>query len=424
MSHQTTDTFPHRYHEERLADGVRYTLPPRRLHRLRWAGAAVLGTALFAALFLCGWMAIPVAAGWQMIQQGGAFGWALCAFGALALFGLNKCWGLMLLGVAILTNRTACEVALRDQELLVHERYFGCRWTRKIDAAASELRGLHTGAARLEKSQADNTSLKAWLGDYDHAIFATQSNGKSVMIVACYPRQLLSQLADALADQLPEITQVTDQPLETNRVMKVEQPWIIDLAQPADSDIAAQRRPDGTTYRVPAAGFAKGAHGLHWFAIFWNSIVAILMIPIVTGVLTKPAEVALEALNMLPFLAIGIGVALAAINMARRKTAIVTAGHQLMVISEGIFGQKTRTWNADELKFVCVGPSELAVNDVPVMELQFHQNGGKFGVLSELSNDELNWLAARISHELGLIRSDTELLRTETTPPAVPAPTT
>ena len=91
MGHRTVHAAADRYHEERLHGGVRFTLPPRRLARLRWSGAAILAVCLFATLFLMGWMAVPVAAGWQMMQQGNAFGWALFAFAALALFGVRKC---------------------------------------------------------------------------------------------------------------------------------------------------------------------------------------------------------------------------------------------------------------------------------------------------------------------------------------------
>lgn len=415
--------FPLRFHEERLTDGARFALPPRRLKRARSIGAVVVSVALVAGAVLVSWMVVFIGGGWRMVQQGDAFGWALCGLGATAVVGMGKCWQYVLLGLAIFMNRTACLIELVGDQLLVHEKYFGRQWTRKVKTAISEFRDLRVGKARLESSKADNTTLESWLGAFDNAIFATGPVGPAVpvhptgpvksiaalkptVIVACYPHQLLCQLAASLRDHLPGVTTLTTAESLTTCPLNEHMSFQV-VSPPRDSDILIEQRTDGATYRVPPAGFAKGSKGLFTFAIFWNVIVLALVTFVGFAMANDlDGSIAFFGLLLVPFVAIGIGVALAAANMARRKTAIVTAGREVFVISEGIFGKKTRTWHADDLDFVCAGPSGLTVNDVTVMELQFHQGGGKFGVLSERSREELMWLATRISCELGLLTID------------------
>jgi hypothetical protein len=179
------------------------------------------------------------------------------------------------------------------------------------------------------------------------------------------------------------------------------------VKKPVASDIQVERRAGGSTYRVPAAGMLKGSKGLFLFAVIWNVFISFFLIALAAACF-KNAQMKnfLPILFMLPFIAVGVGTMLWSVNMGRRKTAIVTAGDELLVISEGIFGKNTRRFNADALSSVHMGPSGMSVNDVPVMELQFHAGGGKFGVLSERSNDELEWLAVQVSLELGLLEVD------------------
>jgi hypothetical protein len=70
----------------------------------------------------------------------------------------------------------------------------------------------------------------------------------------------------------------------------------------------------------------------------------------------------------------------------------------------GPFGTKERLLPRAELAAICIGPSGMAVNDRPVMELQFHLHAPKkrVGCLSQLTDEELRWLAYELRRRLQL----------------------
>jgi hypothetical protein len=396
------------YDEQRLPDGVRIAMPRRVLGQLRWLGLAAVLVGSFGLVFMAVWLSLWMSAGWQIVQQGQWFGWLLCAVGLAVLAVLRKCWQLLALGVATAANRTSSEIEIRDETVYLHERFGAVRWTRKIQIPVSDIRTLWVGIARHQRSQADAVAMQSWLGSYHSAIYAELDEDRAPVLMApCYPPALLAKLAARLAVLLPNAAVVKREPavkaLRTNS--SDEAPPVAKIVkQPVASDIQVERRAGGTTYRVPPAGLLKGSKGLFLFAVIWNVAIGVFVAICVASTIKEPITPHLAAvLFMIPFIAIGVITMLAAINMGRRKTVIVTAGDELLVISEGIFGKKTRRWHASELSHVHVGPSGISVNDVPVMELQFRSGKVKFGVLSERSYDELEWLAVQVSLELGLL---------------------
>jgi hypothetical protein len=398
------------YVEERLPDGVRFTLPKRRLGSLRWLGLIAVVGAGFGFCFLAAWMLAPIQSGWNHIQQGNAFGWGLIAFGCLPLFGFHHVTLLLVCGRAVITNRTSTSIEIRDNRLTIHERFMGKRWTRQVAIPVSQIQELKVGKAKLETSQIDAQREHELMGSHRSALYIEGTEPKPTVIAAAYPQRLLEDLAHDLRRYLTAVTQVESTTIPILDAISdgdTRQPATLE-SQPNDSNIEVEPRPGGTIYRVPAAGI-RGTKGLFLFAIVWNLFIS--------GFFGMMAFLAFQEgesppiilmLFLIPFVAVGIGVALMSLNMARRRTAIATAGGQLFVISEGIFGKKTRTWNDCELRDVRVGPSGMAVNDAPVLEIQFHTDSGKFGVLSERANDELRWLAGQLSLELGLIEACTD----------------
>ena len=62
-----------------------------------------------------------------------------------------------------------------------------------------------------------------------------------------------------------------------------------------------------------------------------------------------------------------------------------------------------RAWRAGELSAIRIGPSGMSVNDVPVMELQIHpKDGKKVGLLSQLDDEEIDWIAAHLRKALNV----------------------
>ncbi|MBP89455.1 MAG: hypothetical protein CMJ64_22555 [Planctomycetaceae bacterium] len=276
--------------------------------------------------------------------------------------------------------------------------------------------------------------VSKWLGDSEAALVAETSDGKEFLVAVAYPRDLLLQLAEDLAPRLEAETMVASEviardPLKTleerpsAKSIEVvegppaEQDDVLCPSQPADSIATIERRPYGITIDIPPAGIWKGSRGLTFFAVIWNGFLSIFITVIVLS-MTGAIEVEgdkpgwLMLLFMIPFLAVGVGVALAAINMGRRHATIATADDLVMVVRHSIFGKKTHEWSADKIDEIKVGPSGMEVNDVPVMELQIHSRSHKkFGCLSQLDQDELAWISGELNQALTIRRPDSAVVR-------------
>jgi hypothetical protein len=132
-----------------------------------------------------------------------------------------------------------------------------------------------------------------------------------------------------------------------------------------------------------------------------------LLAPLIGGNLVKVNKADVAALWIIPlilalFWMAAIGFLLGAINMGLRRAALAVTGGSLLVIQTGIFGSKRRQWEPGDVEAIACGPSGLEVNSVPVLELQIHDGGGKFGLLSGRSDAELEWIASELRQALGV----------------------
>jgi len=66
-----------------------------------------------------------------------------------------------------------------------------------------------------------------------------------------------------------------------------------------------------------------------------------------------------------------------------------------------LFRGMRHEWSKDQVTAIRAGPSGMAMNDVPVLELQVHPNtGAKVGLLAGHDVDELRWLATVLRRNL------------------------
>ena len=164
---------------------------------------------------------------------------------------------------------------------------------------------------------------------------------------------------------------------------------------PAGASIRIERFDDGLTIEIPPAGIA-GSLGLFLFAAIWD-VFAVLLLFIALGNEKQQGAVWVLPLIVVVFWAVGIGLLLAAIHMARRRAAIAVTSGTLMVIQTGLFGSKQRTWEPGEVEAVRLGHSGITVNDKPVQELQIFDGGAaKFGMLAGRKDEELEWIAGQL----------------------------
>lgn len=410
-----------------LGGGARYRLPRRKFRRARHLGWVVVGGGLILTLFMLGWMSGPVLGGikdWSRDQGVALFSIAFACFG---LIGLVPGIGALLGGLAIVMNRSRCDIQVRDGKIKVKDRFFLARLRRKREIhGIVSLRLMSADKAQIDdEHEAPPIDVSTWLGDFDMALIA-KTQGKDFPIAIAYPRETLVRLAEELAPRLEaqlDIESTATQTYADNRAdsLPVRSKIVIEeddyesepivIEQPVDSTATIERRDYGITIEIPPAGIWKGSKGLMVFAVLWNSFISLFL---VIGVLATIGVIEMEdgsppwvmLLFMIPFVAVGVGITLAAINMGRRHATIATADDLVMVVRHTIFGKTTKEWSAADIDSIRCGNSGMEVNDVPVKELQIIPvKENKFGCLSQLDEAELKWIASELNQALGVTAS-------------------
>jgi hypothetical protein len=399
--------------------GVRYVLPRRELGKARHVGWFLAGMGLFGTLFMIGWMWMPLMEGLKMVNKQEGIGFGLIGFGLLGLFGLVPAVGMLVIGLAVVAHRTRCVVEVAQGKLFSTERLLFLRWRRKCPT--ERIRRLRVTAGEAIESEAEDVSQ--WIGDSRYAIAAECGDAKPFVVAPVYPRQLLIKLAEELAPRIEAEMESgglyksgavsRDEQTRTRKVEVVDEEPSIKKpppmpTQPLDSDVAIERREDGLTIRVPPVGIWRGSKGLLFFSVLWMGFVAVFAIVIlltIFGAIEGDADTNpwLMLLFLIPFAAVGVATLVIAINIGRRHADIATADGSLLVVHHSIFRKQVRQWTVEQLEKICVGPSGVEVNDVPVMEVQIQARTGKeFGFLSERQDDELAWIAAELNRSLSL----------------------
>ena len=405
-----------------LSDGVRYVLPRRELGKGRWVGLLPLAMGLFATGFMAFWMWMPISGGIHQLRDGKAFGWAMIAFGALGLFGLLTGLGLMGLGIALLTNATHSEVEISGGKLRAIERFGLIKWTRKRPVAVIEKLELGSPLIGSETSRgADPSTIHIGAGlDPNLSTIRAMGKGIKLLIVAPgYPRQWLMPLAEALSERMsggglggrsrlfdrdePRV-KVVERPAQDKDSEELDEAIAAELLEPpVDAKSTLERRDDGLTITVPPSGLFRGTKGMGCFAVLWNLFVAgFITIMVVTTIRGNGPEWFVY-LFMIPFVAAGVGMGLLAANMGKRRAIIDVVGDTLLISRQGIFGARQHEWPAGDIAKIIVGPSGMEVNDKPIYELQIHpRTGKKVGLLGQLDEEELEWIALRLRRALGV----------------------
>lgn len=394
--------------ERLLPDGARYDLPRRPLGAARWFAVVPLVFSLMAIGFAWNWFAFQ---GQLPVQP---MSLAFMAFGLL-IIGPAAILPIALSAMMV-WGRASIEIG--DGRLRSIERVGPFRWSHKI--ALSQIRrllvtaaGRSGGPGSAESVPLESASTIARFA----AIRIERVQGKPRMAAIGYPRAWLLPLAEELARQAATAPPDPFQPPASSAAIQVanaievadDQAPAERLEQPAGSRILVEENPGSLTFQIPPAGI-RGSAGLFIFSCIWLAFMAACTTFVIIGSINNVQNnVRLTGLMLMSvfvgvFWLIGIAVMLAALHMARRRAAIAVAGGQCLVIQIGLFGEKKKVWNAEELTAVKVGARGIEVNDRPVMELQFiPRDGKKYGILSGRDLPELEWLATRLSGALGLM---------------------
>lgn len=384
-----------------LADGVRFTLPDRPLGKYRLIGLFPIAVGLVIGGFGVGWI---------VDKAGGVAGLngAMAGFGWLTVVVVGGVWllpalSVVGLGVFILTGHSTVEVAGGRLRAVEHA---GPLWWRRSRRVQQVRRFTVSQTDRRDEHQAALAGVGAAAGL--STIVAECDPGGRMWLAPGYPRPWLRPLAEELSRRCQTVTDagtLTAAPRVVEQVDPVFTPTRqkIVRGQPAGSRAVVDEDANGLTITLPPAGLGKGTKGMFAFAVIWclitAGVTAAFAVGFVNGQVDDGLWIVAAVLGL--FWLLGVGMLLCSYQMGRRRAVLAVVGGRLMVMQTGPLGSKRREWPWDEVARIAVGPSGMAVNDVPVLELQIHAKAGrKVGLLAGRDEAELHWLATRLRQRL------------------------
>jgi hypothetical protein len=178
---------------------------------------------------------------------------------------------------------------------------------------------------------------------------------------------------------------------------------------PLGCPAVVEHHADGITVTYPPLGLVRGGGFFSLFALLWNAVAIPITVLLYGQALTgapvfngAPAT-AWWYLFPLPFLLVGVGTALVALNLARRRAVLAVIGDSLLVLKAGPFGSRRGEWTRQELTDVLAAPSGIEQNGRPLLQLEVRAEGRPaFALLAGRPDAEVEWLAAVLRYALRL----------------------
>ncbi|PAW84369.1 MAG: hypothetical protein B9S33_11800 [Pedosphaera sp. Tous-C6FEB] len=404
-------TLPPEIRVESSRHGTRYLLPPRETGPLKLVAGFFIG---FGCLF-CGFALIGVLGALGITQKAGfqIGGVLVVLFGLpFLLVGL----GTAALGVFAWCGRT--EIEIQPGELITRERGGPFRWTRRIPI--KDIRRFALG-----KSAVNVNDRPVQVGPMSTMglLAAELGEGKSRMVLLGYPRDWVGALATRLTADL--VAQTGQAPLaihdgseekvfyrpqmnlEPGEVPGPPERLVIHgdrFDPPARTAIRIMEQAGGLVAVVPPSGFRGVSRFLLFFSLFWLFISTIVGGGFIAAAIQGKGE--RPPWFLFPFIGgfilIGLGMLVTSVNLARRKASIRASRAEFIVLQQSLFGTKAFNLSGSDLDTIRVGDSGMEINEVPVQEIQVHTKAGvKHSFFSNLTDDELHWLATHLRHATG-----------------------
>jgi hypothetical protein len=411
-----TDVMEHRLPNhvstQRTVDGMLYRLPKRTLVQTRSAGWVLVGFGAAATAFMIFWMWGPLS---TAFESEGPIQWFTLMFGLLGLPGLAVGLGMLVLGLAMATDALRSEILVGRDTLSAIEWVGPIPWKRTRKLADIERLVLTRARTRTREDVPPPPAA----GKDLQAIRAEGAAIKPMLIAAGYPRPLLESLAQQVSaavesgrparlfvDHAPDRIQVVDEapPEPAGGADETVPP------QPSESQAVLEQRPTGISLVIPSLGLGKGSKGLFVMSILWLVLCLGVFGAAGYGMLNEEEPDLKGILIMgafaLVFIGVGVAMLLSAVHLGLGQAALVTHHDELLIKRVSPLQTREYRFLASELAAIRVGPNGMEVNDVPVMELQIHPKvGKKVGLLSQLDDAELEWIAAILRRTLGVPRT-------------------
>jgi hypothetical protein len=175
-------------------------------------------------------------------------------------------------------------------------------------------------------------------------------------------------------------------------------------AQPAGSNIVFMPAADSLTFMVPRTGFRGVALFFLMFSMIWDGITFIVAAAFIVDFIRHPnIESALVLAFLSIFVAIGVLMALAAVQTAFRKAVILATRDSLVYTQSGPIRNLEYQWKAGEIATIRTDYSGTTINNRRLRELQVTpKNSEKRGFFDGRDDTELEWMAALLRDFYGL----------------------
>lgn len=382
---------------ESSRQGVRYLLPPRETGPLKFVAVFFIGFGCLFGGFALFWILGVLGFVFEGSRPAGSVFFALFGLPFLAV-------GVGIVGMGVFAWCGRCELEVRSGELLARERGGPFWWTRRIPLKDIRHFTLAADAARIN-GQPVKTGPMSDVG----ALSAEVGDGKPRLVVLGYPRAWVEALAARLNADIVEQTGAAPLPTTVTQLDPTTGRSGLSgdrFDPPAKTSITINQLAGGIVAVVPPQG-ARGTRGLLAFAIIW--LVFISIVGTVIAIAPESTKRRRNQSKVIPavvigaFGLIGVGMLTAAVNQMRRKASLRASHDELIVLQQSLFGTKTFKCGRENLAAIRVGDSGITINNVPLQELQVHgADGKKHGFFTNLTNDELHWLATHLRHATGV----------------------
>ena len=173
-------------------------------------------------------------------------------------------------------------------------------------------------------------------------------------------------------------------------------------AQPAGSRVLMNDRPEGLTLDVPAPGFfGTSINGMLFVGcLLYAAIMAGVMVVLSEAPKQNPNPDSVLAFLLVLMWSPLVGLLVAWINLARRSVVIAIAGGRLLIIHTGLFGQKKKEWDVEEIAEVRAAKGRQVMGIV-ILQLQVLTYAGKkTDFLTGYGGTVLCWMAEAITLRL------------------------
>lgn len=313
----------------------------------------------------------------------------------------------------LLFFRNRAEIVISPRELVAVERAGPLRFSRK--RSLGSITGIRVGRSAVSSKGAP--VLPAY-GLFADGAPGGAGTGKTaaLRLAQRYPLEMIAPLAHYLVEEIqrhralgaltvegtaggsPSLGVTMDpdpEPAAADVPPAMEEPL---PEQPAESKITLLRTGESLTFMVPATGFRSPTPFFFvMFSLFWNGITFCVGAGFVVALISEPSLENLLALGFISiFVAVGVGMALAAVQTARRKAVLLATRESLVFTQTGPIRSMEHHWAPGEIRRIRVGNSGTKVNNRPLQQLQVFGKDAHEGLLTGREPEELEWMAAQL----------------------------